>query len=39
MNRNLQVDDFSKLIKRKHGFYEGGKTKKIHENIENINLS
>ena len=29
MNRNRQVDNFSKFIKGKHGFYNGGKTEKI----------
>ena len=29
MNRNWQVDNFSKFIKGKHGFYKGGKTEKF----------
>ena len=29
MNRNWQVDDFSKFIKGKHGFYNEGKTEKF----------
>ena len=29
MNINWQVDNFSKFIKGKHGFYEGGKTEKF----------
>ena len=29
MNRNGQVDNFSKLIKGKHGFYNGGKLKNL----------
>ena len=28
MNRNWQVDNFSKFLKGKHGFYNGGKTEK-----------
>ena len=29
MNRNWQVGDFSKFIKGKHGFYNGGKLKNL----------
>ena len=29
MNKNWQVDNFSKFIQGKHGFYNGGKTEKF----------
>ena len=33
MNRNWQVDDFSKFIKGKHGIYNGAKPEKFEINF------